>query len=168
MKAIAITTPALRLAERRTWLLAAAFVAGNLLFPQLCHLIPDGGKMLLPIMLFTLVSAARFGLQTGLLTAIASPLLSVAIFGSPSDTILTAVVIKSLIIAITFGLWRQYKGTFTLWNVVLLTLACQLICFPIEGVLLFGMARSWHELLISWPGMLLQVVAAMAALKYWK
>ena len=39
----------------RTYLAAAAFVCGNILVPQLCHLIPNGGLIFLPIYFFTLV-----------------------------------------------------------------------------------------------------------------
>ena len=33
----------------RTYLFAVLFVGGNMLLPQLCHLMPDGGKIFLPI-----------------------------------------------------------------------------------------------------------------------
>ncbi len=162
----AILSPALTLRNRAAWLWAAVFVAGNLLFPQLCHMIPDGGKMLLPLMLFTMIATVRFGLWCGLLTALASPLASVLIFGAPSGPILTAVVIKSIVIALSFGLWREYKGGFSILSLAGLVVFCQLACLPLEGWLLFGMSTSWNDLLISWPGMLLQWVAAVLAVKY--
>ena len=37
----------------RTYLFAVLFVGGNMLLPQLCHLMPDGGKIFLPIYFFT-------------------------------------------------------------------------------------------------------------------
>ena len=39
----------LGLKEVKTYLLAAAFVIGNMALPQLCHLIPQGGLIFLPI-----------------------------------------------------------------------------------------------------------------------
>ena len=36
----------LGISELKTYLLAVAFVIGNIALPQLCHLIPQGGLML--------------------------------------------------------------------------------------------------------------------------
>jgi hypothetical protein len=162
-----ISSKALSLYDARAWMWAAAMVAGNLLFPQLCHLMPLGGKMLLPVMLFTLIAAVRFGTGCAVLTAILSPLAGYAVFGAPSGDILSAVLVKSLVIALAFGLWGRYRG-FSALSLAGLVIACQLICFPIEGALLFGFATSWNDLLLSVPGMLLQWVVAMTVIKYWK
>ena len=57
----------------RTYLFAVLFVGGNMLLPQLCHLMPDGGKIFLPIYFFTLIASYKFGLKVGILTAVLSP-----------------------------------------------------------------------------------------------
>ena len=41
--------------QAKTYLAVALFVAGNILLPQLCHLVPQGGIRWLPIYFFTLV-----------------------------------------------------------------------------------------------------------------
>ena len=64
----------LSLNNTRTYLFATLFVLGNLLLPQLAHLVPQGGLILLPIYFFTLVAAYKYGIHVGLLTAILSPL----------------------------------------------------------------------------------------------
>ena len=43
----------------RTYLFAVLFVGGNMLLPQLCHLMPDGGKIFLPIYFFTLIASYK-------------------------------------------------------------------------------------------------------------
>ena len=45
--------------QAKTYLAAALFVAGNILLPQLCHLVPQGGIRWLPIYFFTLVGAYK-------------------------------------------------------------------------------------------------------------
>lgn len=45
----------------RTYLVSLLFVLGNMALPQLCHLIPQGGMMWLPIYFFTLIAAYKFG-----------------------------------------------------------------------------------------------------------
>ena len=43
----------------KSYAYALLFVAGNILLPQICHLIPQGGQMLLPIYFFTLIAAYK-------------------------------------------------------------------------------------------------------------
>lgn len=35
--------------QLKTYTTAALFILGNIALPQLCHLVPDGGHILLPI-----------------------------------------------------------------------------------------------------------------------
>lgn len=56
--------------QAKTYWFTLLFVAGNLILPQLCHLIPQGGLILLPIYFFTLIAAYKFGIRVGLLTAV--------------------------------------------------------------------------------------------------
>ena len=63
----------LSVTEARFYLYTTLFVAGNIALPALCHLVPGGGAMLLPIYFFTLVAGWRFGLAAGLATAGLSP-----------------------------------------------------------------------------------------------
>ena len=46
--------------EAKTYLAAALFVAGNIVLPQICHLVPQGGLRWLPIYFFTLVGAYKW------------------------------------------------------------------------------------------------------------
>ena len=78
----------------KTYLFAFLFVAGNIILPQLCHLIPMGGPTLLPIYFFTLVAAYKFGLRVGLLTALLSPLLNHLLFAMPAAAVLPAIAIE--------------------------------------------------------------------------
>ena len=51
----------LQYSDLKTYLMALVFVAVNIILPQLCHLIPQGGLMFLPIYFFTLVGAYKYG-----------------------------------------------------------------------------------------------------------
>ncbi len=55
--------------QKGTLLFAALFTLGNIVLPQLCHLVPNGGFMLLPIYFFTLIGAYLYGWQLGLAAA---------------------------------------------------------------------------------------------------
>ena len=86
MKTSSVTLYSTGYRETRTYLAAALFAAGNIVLPQLCHLVQLGGPTMLPIYFFTLVGAYKYGWRTGLLTALASPLVNAALFGMPAVT----------------------------------------------------------------------------------
>jgi hypothetical protein len=69
--------------EARFYLYTSLLIAGNIAFPALCHMVPNGGPMLLPIYFFTLIAGYRFGLAAGLATAILSPLANHVLTGMP-------------------------------------------------------------------------------------
>ena len=70
----------LNYSEMRAYLWASLFIVGNILLPQLCHLMPQGGLIFLPIYFFTLVGAYKYGWKVGLLTAVLSPVLNHLLF----------------------------------------------------------------------------------------
>jgi len=99
MKTSSVTFYSTGYRETRTYLAAALFAAGNIVLPQLCHLVQLGGPTMLPIYFFTLVGAYKYGWRTGLLTALASPLVNAALFGMPAVTALPAILVKSALLA---------------------------------------------------------------------
>ena len=74
----------LNYAEVRTYLWAAAFVAANLVLPRLFHLIPQGGIIFAPLSFVILAGAYKLGWKTGLLAALASPVVNNLVFGLPA------------------------------------------------------------------------------------
>ena len=86
-----------------TYFAALTFIAGNILLPQLVHLIPQGGIIWLPIYFFTLVGAYKYGWRVGLLTAIASPVVNSLLFGMPPAAALPAILLKSVLLALAAG-----------------------------------------------------------------
>jgi thiamine transporter ThiT len=90
----------LDLAEGRAWLMATVFVAGNIIVPQACHLIPGAGEVLVPLYILTLNASLRYGLGVGLLTAVLSPVLNHLLFGMPPIEVLPSIVVKSVLLAV--------------------------------------------------------------------
>ena len=84
MKTTEVKLYSLNYSEIRTYLFGLLFVAGNIILPQCCHLIPQGGLTWLPIYFFTLIGAYKFGWKVGLLTALLSPLVNSFAFGMPA------------------------------------------------------------------------------------
>ena len=59
MQTTSVTLYSLEYKEAKTYLYAALFVAGNIVLPQVCHLLPAGGPTWLPIYFFTLVGGYK-------------------------------------------------------------------------------------------------------------
>ena len=96
--------------EAKTYLAAALFVAGNIVLPQICHLVPQGGLRWLPIYFFTLVGAYKYGWRVGLLTAVLSPAVNSALFGMPAAAMLPVILLKSVLLASCSARWANGPG----------------------------------------------------------
>lgn len=66
MQATTVKLHSLGYEQAKTYWIAALFVAGNVLLPQLCHLVPQGGVRWLPIYFFTLIAAYKYGWRAGM------------------------------------------------------------------------------------------------------
>lgn len=146
----------------RTYVFAALFVAGNIIGPQLAHLIPGGGPMLLPIYLFTLVAAYRYGIVAGLVTAIVSPLANHLLFGMPSEAMLAIIFTKSILLALFAGYAGQlWSGKARVWHVVAVVVAYQVVAMPFEAMITGSWAMAVQDIRIGWIGLVIQVLAGV-------
>jgi len=152
--------------EAKTYLWAAIFVACNLVLPQVFHLIPQGGIIFSPLSLVILVGAYKFGWKTGLLTALASPLVNHLLTGMPAWEVMPVMTMKLAILALVAGLAAQRFKTVSLpliIGVVLVTKALEALG---ELLLTGGIAATIADFTIGWPGLLLQVVGGYLILRY--
>ena len=148
----------------RTYLTAAIFILGNILLPQLFHLVPQGGVTWLPIYFFTLIAAYRYGWRVGLLTAVASPLVNSLIFGMPAVAGLPAIILKSVLLASAAG-YTAYR--FRRVSLLLLTevvLGYQLIGTLGEWALTGDFFLTCQDFRIGIPGMLTQIIGGWAVI----
>lgn len=152
--------------ESKTWLFAALFIAGNILLPQLCHFIPQGGPRLLPIYFFTLVGAYKYGWRVGLLTAVASPLINSACFGMPAQAMLPVILLKSVILALAAGFVAQRFRRVTLPLLAAVVAAYQLLGGLGEWAILGSFAAALQDWTVGLGGMLLQVAGGYLLINY--
>ncbi len=155
----------LKLSNARTYLFAFLFVAGNLLLPQLAHLIPGGGLIFLPIYFFTLIGAYKYGINVGLLTAVLSPLVNSLLFDMPVLAVVPAIMFKSAILAVAAALAAKYFGKVSLWGILIAILAYQLIGTGFEWVLVRDFTVAVQDFRIGFPGMLIQLFGGYLVLK---
>jgi len=145
------------LSNTKTYLFAAIFIVGNLLLPQLAHLVPQGGLIFLPIYFFTLIAAYKYGIHVGLLTAVLSPLANHLLFGMPPAAVLPAIMIKSVILAIAAALASKHAGKVSLPAILLAILAYQLVGTGIEWAMTQNFAIAVQDFRLGVPGMLIQL-----------
>ncbi len=155
----------LNLSNAKTYLFATIFVIGNLLLPQLAHLIPNGGLILLPIYFFTLIAAYKYGIHVGLLTAVLSPLANSLLFGMPAMAVLPAIMIKSVILAVAAAMAAKHFGKVSFIGILLAILAYQLIGTAIEWGMVQNFTAAVQDFRIGLPGMLIQLVGGYLVLK---
>ena len=148
--------------ELRTYLAAALFVVGNIVLPQLAHLIPQGGVTWLPIYFFTLIGVYKYGWRVGLLTAVASPLLNSWLFGMPAPQVLPAILMKSVVLAAAAGFAARRFRTVTLPLMLAVVLTYQVVGTFGEWALTGSFYAAAQDFRVGLPGMALQVVGG-----YW-
>lgn len=156
----------LGLKEVKTYLLAAAFVIGNIALPQLCHLIPQGGLIFLPIYFFTLIAAYKYGFTVGLLTAVFSPLVNNLLFGMPPTAMLPVILVKSTLLALAAAYIAKRTQKVSLLTVTMAIVAYQVIGMLVEWVLTGSLQTALQDIWLGYPGIFLQIIGGWLILRY--
>ena len=156
---------ALKYTNVNTYLFALLFVIGNILLPQLCHLMYLGGPTWLHIYFFTLIGAYKYGVRVGLLTAILSPVINSWLFGMPAIAVLPAILVKSVLLAVAAGFIAQRLQRVTLWSLLTVVLFYQVVGSLVEWGLVADFVAAMQDFRIGIPGMLLQVFGGYGLLK---
>ena len=151
--------------EVKTYLFALLFVAGNILLPQLCHLIPGGGITWLPIYFFTLIAAYKYGLRVGLLTAILSPLVNSAFFGMPMMAALPVILIKSTLLAASAAYVAKKFKKVSILAIIAAVLLYQVVGTAIEWAIVKDFFVAIQDFRIGIPGILVQIIGGFLLLK---
>ena len=166
MKTSSVTLYSTRYRETRTYLAAALFAAGNIVLPQLCHLVQLGGPTMLPIYFFTLVGAYKYGWRVGLLTAVLSPLVNSALFGMPAAAALPAILLKSVLLAAAAGFAARRFGRATLPLLAGVVLFYQTAGALGEWAFTGSAAAAVQDFRIGIPGMLAQAAGGYLIINY--
>ena len=152
--------------EMRTYMFALLFIAGNIVLPQLCHLFPQGGLILLPIYFFTLIAAYKFGFRVGLLTAVLSPLVNSALFVMPPAAALPIIMIKGVMLACAAAWMANKSKGASLLALIGVVLSYQLVGGLIEWAMTGSLASALQDWKLGWPGMALQAVGGWLILNH--
>ncbi len=152
--------------QEKTYLFAALFIVGNIVLPQLCHLLPMGGWIFLPIYFFTLVGAYKYGMKVGLLTAVLSPVINSLLFGMPALAVLPSILMKSILLAIAAGYIAHRYQKVSILALVAVVLLYQVIGTLGEWAMAGNLMTALQDFRLGIPGMMLQVFGGYAFIKY--
>ena len=151
--------------EIKTYLFVLLFVAGNIILPQLCHLIPDGGKMFLPIYFFTLVASYKYGVKVGLMTAVLSPIINSLLFGMPALALLPAILTKSVVLALAASFVANKTHKISIVNLLIVVLTYQCVGTLAEWAMTSSFYVAIQDFRLGIPGMILQLFGTYFLLK---
>lgn len=147
----------LQYSDIKTYLMALIFIAGNIILPQLCHLVPQGGITWLPIYFFTLIGAYKYGWKVGLLTAVLSPLANSAFFAMPAPAVLPAILLKSVSLALAAAFIAHKTQKLSILCMLAAVLAYQLFGTLGEWAMTGSLSAALQDFRIGIPGMLMQI-----------
>lgn len=162
---IAAKSYSLDFSNVKTYLFATIFVVGNILLPQVSHLIPQGGLIFLPIYFFTLIASYKYGVHVGLLTAVLSPVINNLIFGMPPTATLPIILVKSILLAVAAAIFAKSFGKVSILGLLLAVLAYQIIGTGVEWAMTQSFTTAIRDFRIGLPGILLQIVGGFLVLK---
>lgn len=156
----------LSLREAKSYLVAMAFIVGNIVLPQLCHLIPQGGLIWLPIYFFTLVGAYKYGWQVGLFTAVASPIVNSLLFGMPGTAMVPIILIKSILLAVAAGMMAHYTKRVSFLSILTVVLIYQVLGGMAEWAMTGSLAAALQDFQLGLPGIIFQIIGGYLVIRY--
>lgn len=157
---------ALNYHQSLTYLTASLFVVGNILLPQLFHLVPQGGITWLPIYFFTLIAAYKYGWRVGLLTALFSPTVNSLFFGMPLPAALPAILLKSVLLTAAAGYAAHRFQRISLVILTAVVLAYQITGTLGEWLIIGNFSEAIQDFRIGLPGMCLQIFGGYFFLRH--
>lgn len=154
--------------ELKTYMWAAVFVACNMVLPKVFHLIPQGGIIFAPLSLVILAGSYKLGWKTGLLAAVASPLINHLVFGMPEWSVLPVMTLKLVVLALVAGLTAQHFRNVSLLLLICVVLVSEIIGGIGELAITGGISDTVKDFSVGWPGLLLQVIGTYLIVKFTK
>jgi uncharacterized membrane protein len=168
LKGYYFQTDELSFKKIKLYTFALLFTAGNIIFPFICHSIPNGGKILLPLFFFTLIASYKFGFKTGLLTAIVSPLLNNLFFGNPPSVMLFDIISKSVFLALAASYISAKTKKISIILLTVVVLSYQFAGSLTQWMITGSLQRVYASFVIGIPGMVLQITLGFAILLFLK
>jgi hypothetical protein len=148
--------------EVRTYLIAALFIAANIVVPYLVHFIPMGGEMFLPFYLFILIGAYKYGWKMALMTAVIAPVIDSLAYNMPPMHVLPLILEKSVILVLIASYAASHFKRASLLIMTGVVIAYQVAGTLVEFLLTWNLANAMSDICHGYWGMLIQILGG-----YW-
>ena len=149
----------------KTYWAASLFIIGNILFPQLFHLIPQGGITWLPIYFFTLIGLINM-VGSRFTDCVLSPAINSLLFSMPAPATLPVILLKSVLLAIAAGWTAQHFRRISVIMLIGVVFAYQVAGTLGEWIYIGNFYNAIQDFRIGIPGMCLQVFGGYLFIKY--
>lgn len=160
-----ISLYSLSLKDYKSYFYAAIFAIGNIILPQLCHLFPNGGLIILPIYFFTLIAAYKYGWRVGLMCGIVSPIANHLLFGMPGAEMLPIILIKSTLLVVAASAIAHYTQKVTILHLAMVVLLYQVVGTLIEWAMVKDFYLAIQDFRMGILGMHIQFIGGYYLLK---
>lgn len=165
MEATTVKLYSLEYKDAKTYWVTSLFVAGNIIFPQVCHLV-NLGPVLLPIYFFTLIGAYKYGWKAGVLTALLSPAINSLLFGMPLTAALPAIMMKSVLLAISAGFAAYYFKKVSVPILLGVVFISQMIGTLFEWAMIKDFSLAIQDFRLGIPGMAFQIFGGFLMIRF--
>ena len=138
------------------------FIFCNLTFSMICHLIPNGGRIFVPIYFFTLIGSYLLGWKAGIIISLMSISTNHILLGMPDDNMIMIVLIKTITISLITALINKDNILTTLLKIILLY---QLISIIIDLFITNNINIVISNLINQIPGLIIQLFIGYIIIK---
>ena len=108
----------LKFTDIRSYVIAAVFIALDVLVPRLFHMFQLAGATYLPMHIFVLLAGLLFGWRAGLIVGLFTPVASFAVSGMPVARILPQITVELATYGVVAGLLREKLNLRTVWSLL--------------------------------------------------
>lgn len=120
--------------------------------------------MFLPIYFFSLIAGYRFGWKAGVITALASALISFLLTGMPPIPVLPFVLFKGVLLGLFAGIVARYSRLPLLLNLLFIVFLYQFFGTIFEWFMLHNLTLVLMDITTGYMGLLLQIFGGAAVI----
>lgn len=146
-----------KLNEIRTYLFSLVFILASVALPYLAHQFQMGGRIFLPIYFFILIGSYKYGWKFGAIVSISAVLANYLLLGMPPANLIPIIMTKAVVLALSAALIASKTSKISLIHITSAVVGYQIIGTLVEFVITRNIVASLTDVIIGYPGLLLQI-----------
>lgn len=151
--------------ELRMYVFAMLFAFGNIALPYVAHQFQLSGRIFLPIYLFILIGAYKYGWKVGVIAVVVSVFMNNLLTGMPSASMVPIILVKGILLAVFAFLVAKKTSRLSILHLLAVVLAYQIVGTVFEFILTGNLLVALTDITLGYPGLLLQVFLGYLVLR---